>query len=354
MLPRWLAFIALLLALSFVFAAQLFFAGYVTPWSRAFASELMYWISWGILGPPIFWMCRILNPHSRGANAVGLLLGAAVVAVLQPAIGQIIAAAQSSLGWCIGGCDAGSSLPAVPWFASTMRLAGINLPVYAGFVLAWHAATYSREARDRKLKSMEIESLLHQAQLQALRNQLNPHFLFNVLHSIAELVHSNPKLAEQLIVRLGELLRQVLHSSTMQEVPLAEELALVRGYVEIEQMRLGERLRVQWEVDPAILQTRVPSLVLQPLVENAIRHGISAKAQEGVLTIRAYRDGDSLHLQIQDTGPGIADTAAARSAGIGLSNTRARLERLYGDRQSLDLRADGGLLVSVRIPAGAP
>ena len=353
MLPRWLAFPALLLLLSFVFASQIFWSGYVTPWSRAFASELVYWISWGILAPLIFWMCRRLNSLTWGRYTTGVLLGAIVVAALQPGIMQLILAGQSSLGWCIGACEDLPGLPAVPWFARTMRLAGINLPVYAGFVLAWHAATYSREARDRQLKSMELESLLHQAQLEALRNQLNPHFLFNVLHSIAELVHGNPKLAEQLIVRLGELLRQVLQSSTSQEVPLAEELALVRGYVEIEQMRLGERLRVQWEIEPGTLQTLVPSLILQPLVENAIQHGIAATAQDGVLTIRAHRSGDFLQLQVHDTGPGIARAGAARSAGIGLSNTRARLERLYGDRQSLELGADGGWLVSVRIPATA-
>jgi LytS/YehU family sensor histidine kinase len=200
---------------------------------------------------------------------------------------------------------------------------------------------------------MELESLLHQAQLQALRNQLNPHFLFNVLHSIAELVHTNPKLAEQLIVRLGELLRQVLNSSTLQEVPLADELALVRGYVEIEQMRLGDRLRVQWEIDPEELQARVPSLILQPLVENAIQHGIAATGQAGVVTIRARRHGGFLQLQVHDTGPGINQAAPARAEGIGLSNTRARLERLYGDRQSLDLDAHAGWLVSMRIPAVA-
>jgi sensor histidine kinase YesM len=189
--------------------------------------------------------------------------------------------------------------------------------------------------------------------LQALRNQLNPHFLFNVLHSIAELVHGNPKLAEQLIVRLGELLRQVLQSSSLQEVPLADELALVRGYVEIEQMRLGERLQVRWEIEPGTLPLRVPSLVLQPLVENAIQHGIAASVGNGVLTVRAQRDGDHLRLQVHDTGPGLDDSTVARSAGIGLSNTRTRLERLYGERQSLDLSADGGLLVSVRVPLGA-
>ena len=352
-MPRWLAFLALLLLLTLVFASQLFWAGYVTPWSRAFASELLYWSAWAILGPLIFWMCRRLNSHGWGLQMLGVLAGAAAAVVLQPAIAQFVAALQSLLGWCIGSCDDLAALTAVPWFARIMRVAGVNLPVYAGFVLAWRAATYSREARDRQLKAMQLESSLHSAQLQALRNQLNPHFLFNVLHSIAELVHGNPKLAEQLIVRLGELLRQVLQSSSLQEVPLEEELSLVRGYVEIEQMRLGERLRVQWEIEPGTLPLRVPSLILQPLVENAIQHGIAASAGNGVLTVRAQREGDFLRLQVHDTGPGLDDASMARSAGIGLTNTRTRLERLYGPRQSLDLSAEGGLLVSVRVPLEA-
>jgi signal transduction histidine kinase len=344
----------LLLLLSFIFGSQLYWSGYVTPWSKAFASELVYWVSWGILGPLIFWMCRGLYLRGLGPYSLGVLTGAIVAAILQPAIAQLVASTQAVLGWCIGSCADLSAQVAVPWFARIMRVAGINLPVYAGFVLAWTAATCSREARDRQLKAMQLESSLHQAQLQALRNQLNPHFLFNVLHSIAELVHDNPKLAEQLIVRLGELLRQVLQSSTLQEVPLADELALVRGYVEIEQMRLGERLRVKWEIDPATLPARVPSLVLQPLIENAIQHGIAAMVGEGALTISARRDGDFLRLQVHDTGPGLKDPASERSAGIGLSNTRTRLERLYGARHSLELSMNGGLVVTVRVPFVSP
>ena len=240
-------------------------------------------------------------------------------------------------------------LPAQQLVTLAIRSAGINLAVYAGFVLAWHAAIYYRESRDRQLKALELESLLHQAQLQALRSQLNPHFLFNALHSIAELVHENPALAEKLIVRLGELLRQVLQSSTLQEVPLADELDFIRGYIDIEQMRLGDRLRVEWDVPPELLAARVPSLILQPLVENAIQHGIAPTSRPGVLTIRARREDQSLLLEIRDTGPGLAQ-AIDRREGIGLSNTSARLQRLYGDRQKLELIGDDGLVVIVRIP----
>ena len=205
-------------------------------------------------------------------------------------------------------------------------MAGVNLPVYAGFVLAWHAATYYREMRDRQLRATELESLLHQAQLEALRSQLNPHFLFNTLHSIAELVHSNPRLAEQLIVRLGELLRQVLQSSSRQELTLAEELDFIRGYVEIEQMRLGERLRVIWDIEPEALDSRVPSLILQPLVENAIQHGIAAcEARARLPSARAAQTA-SCRSKSADTGPGLTPRHPGRPQGIGLANTQARLQ----------------------------
>jgi LytS/YehU family sensor histidine kinase len=279
-----------------------------------------------------------------------LLLGALIALFLAPMISLVLRVALSWLNLCIGDCEPAVALFSAEWIRQTVRAAGVNLPVYAGFVLAWHAGTFYREARDREMTAVELESLLHQAQLEALRSQLNPHFLFNALHSIAELVHTDPKLAEQLILRLGELLRQILQSSTCQEVTLAEELEFIRGYVEIEQMRLGERLRVSWDIDAGALEARVPSLILQPLVENAVQHGIAAAAGPGMLVIAARRDAQFLQLEIRDNGPGLAQTSIDRRQGIGLANTRARLQRLYGDRHGFELQAADGLTVRVRIP----
>jgi len=170
--PRWIAYIGLWLLLSCVFASQLYLAGYVTPWPRAFAAEAVYWFSWALLAPAVFWMCRRLYrlPWTRYAPA--LLMGAIVAAILQPLIPQLLQTLQSWLHLCIGPCE---TLP--PWFSGawltqTVRVAGVNLPVYAGVVLAWHAAWYYRESRDRQLQAMQLESLLNQAQLQALRSQL--------------------------------------------------------------------------------------------------------------------------------------------------------------------------------------
>jgi len=351
-ISRWLGFVGLWLLLAFMFSSQLFWAGYVTPWSKAFSQEAAYWLSWGILAPPVFWMCRRLHNGEQAWSryGLGLVLGALVTSVLQPVISESIWLAQSGLGWLLSVHQDRAPEATQSLSIRVIRNAGINLPVYVGVVLAWHAATYYRELRDRQLKSSELESLLHQAQLQALRSQLNPHFLFNTLHSIAELVHENPKLAESLILRLGELLRQVLRSSTLPDVPLAEEIDFVRGYVEIEQMRLGERLQVKWDLELEALQARVPSLILQPLVENAIQHGIAPLTAAGSLTVRAWREEGFVHLQVRDTGPGLSSESRQRGSGIGLSNTRARLERLYGGRHRFELVGDQGLVVNVCIP----
>ncbi|MET0533002.1 MAG: sensor histidine kinase [Steroidobacter sp.] len=352
--PRWLWFIAGWVLLSVVFASQLYWSGYA-PWPAALWMEAVHWLSWGIVAPIVFWLCRRLyrGEHTRQRYVIGLGLGAIFTALLQPAlIDMFVFAKDSVLWWLSMANEAPRSFPPGV-LASAIKMAGFNLPVYAGLVLAWHAVTYYGELRDKQVKAMELESLLHQAQLQTLRSQLNPHFLFNTLHSIAELVHQNPTLAEQLILRLGELLRQALRSSTLQEVALADELDFIKGYVEIESMRLGDRLEVKWEIAPEALRARVPSLILQPLVENAILHGVAPSARPGVLAIRAGCDDKHLHLQVRDTGPGMAQGKDAQPGGIGLANTRARLQRLYGSGQRFELVNDNGLVVNIHIPLSA-
>jgi two-component system, LytTR family, sensor kinase len=350
-LPRWAAYAGLWLLLSSVFASQLFLAGYVTPWPRAFAAEAVYWLSWWLLAPAVFWWCRRLRAAGLAVRVAGLLIGALAAAFFQPLIGQAILHAQNALNLCVGDCVAPAALLSPAWFTQAIRNAGVNLPVYAGFVLAWHATTYYRESHDRQVRAVELESLLRHSQLEALRSQLNPHFLFNSLHSIAELVHQDPKLAEQLIVRLGELLRRALDTAKQPQLGLAEELDFIRGYLEIEQMRLGDRLRVVWEVEPDTHGVLVPSLILQPLVENAIQHGIAATSVPGTLTLRARLADGQLHLEIADSGPGMPPAGESRPQGIGIANTRARLQRLYGERQSFELHHGAGLVVKMRIPA---
>jgi hypothetical protein len=351
--PRWLIYAGLWLLLTCIFGSQLYFAGYVTPWSRAFASEAIYWLSWWMLVPLVFWMCRRLRDQKWRVRVPALMLGSVIGLFLVPLVAHSLYFAESWLFPCAG-CEPAIVPLSAASFRQAVRVAAVNLPVYAGFVLAWHAASFYREARDRQMHAIELGSVLRQAQLDSLRSQLNPHFLFNALHSMAELVHSDPKLAERLIVRLGELLRQVLQGSSRQEVTLAEELEFIRGYVDIEQMRLGERLQVRWDIEPDALGARVPSLVLQPLVENAIQHGIAATTGGGTLAVGARREGEFLRLEVRDNGPGPARAGADRPQGIGLANTRARLQCLYGDHQSFEVNATEGFTVCVRIPVSTP
>jgi LytS/YehU family sensor histidine kinase len=288
--------------------------------------------------------------QERRKYAAGLIAGAIGAVIAFPLFFRTLTLGGRWLGRAL---DLTAKAPDPFWPAlrgATINLLGFSVILYVATVFAWHAVTYYHDLKERKLRSTELESRLHQAQLEALRSQVHPHFLFNTLHSIAELIHENPPLAEQLILRLADLLREVLKAPVQQEVPLGDEIKFIKSYLEIEQMRLGDRLTVEWDVAPETLAACVPSLVLQPLVENAIQHGIAALARPGRLAIQARREDGYLHLQVRDTGPGLAHDQAKHGNGIGLANTESRLRRLYGDWQRFQLVNDHGLVVQVRIP----
>jgi two-component system LytT family sensor kinase len=336
-----------------VYASQLMLAGSVNSWGKAIWQETIYWSAWSLLSLLIFWLCGWLHNGARTWTryTLGLLAGAAAVIVLHPLLFQTLRWTAMWLTWKLGWTNDAPFEFNSTLRRSTVNLMGAGVVFYAGTVLAWHAAAYYRDLKERHLKAVELESMLRQAQLQALRSQLNPHFLFNTLHSIAELVHENPPLAERVLLRLADLLRKVLQSTTNLEIPLRDELEFIKGYLEIEQMRLGERLRITWEIAPDTLAARVPSLILQPLVENAIRHGIATSTQTGELTIRASCVDGALLLQVSDNGPGLAPAAAASPRqGVGLANTRSRLQRLYGEQQRFELISSNGLTVNVSLP----
>jgi LytS/YehU family sensor histidine kinase len=180
--------------------------------------------------------------------------------------------------------------------------------------------------------------------------QLNPHFLFNTLHAISSLMHRDVEAAERMLVQLSDLLRRALESTDTQEVPLREELDFLSRYAEIEQARFGERLKIEMNIAPDALDALVPNLVLQPLLENAIRHGIEPHARAGRVQVIAKRDGESLHLEVRDNGGGIVNGKVAE--GVGLSNTRARLKQLYFERHDFELGniGNGGVSVRIRLP----
>ena len=208
------------------------------------------------------------------------------------------------------------------------------------------------QATQLQAHAAQLEAQLALAQLAALRNQLDPHFLFNTLHAVSALVERDPKGVRRMISRLSELLRYNLEESHEHETTLEKELELVRRYVEIMEIRFQGRLSVEAELEESVKQALVPSLVLQPVVENAIKHGVGDREGDARIVIRARREGSQLVLTVTDTGPGIKDEPAPESPGIGLTNTRARLSQLYGSAQSFALSnaPAGGAVAEIRLP----
>ncbi len=184
-------------------------------------------------------------------------------------------------------------------------------------------------------QAAQLQAQLADARLAALRTQLNPHFLFNTLHAVSALVERDPRGVRRMIARLSELLRTTLDGADEQEVPLGQELTFTHRYLEIMQIRFQGRLAIESQVEPGVLDALVPNLILQPLVENAIKHGVSKIDEEGRIEINARRDGDRLVLCVRDNGPRISENGLRAGEGVGLRNTRERLQELYGAEQSL-------------------
>ena len=212
-----------------------------------------------------------------------------------------------------------------------------------------HALSYYRKYRERELQASQLAAQLAQTQLQVLKMQLHPHFLFNTLHAVSALMHKDVELADRMIARLGELLRSTLENAGTQEVALKHELEFIQPYLEIEQARLGPRLSVHVDVDPEAMDASVPNLLLQPLVENAIRHGIAPRAGAGRIEILARKENGHLQLKVRDNGRGLATNY---TEGVGVGNTRARLWQLYGPDHEFAMRnrPEGGLEVTVQLP----
>lgn len=212
-----------------------------------------------------------------------------------------------------------------------------------------HAMVFAQRSRTREHQAQALQEQLTQARLDALSAQLNPHFLFNALNSIAEMVHHDADAADRMLVQLGGLLRHSLESTRRHHTPLHDEMSAIDCYIGIEQVRLGDRLRFSWDVDPAVLAALVPRLLLQPLVENAVAHAVAERESPSKVEVRAYAEGDGLVLEVLDEGSG---TTVKPGFGVGLANARARLECLYGKAQALDIEEvpGGGTRVRVSMP----
>lgn len=235
-----------------------------------------------------------------------------------------------------------------------------HLLIYLAVLAAGFAREYfmrdqrrQKEAAALQAETAQLQAQLSEARLEALRMQLNPHFLFNTLHAVSALVERDPRGVRRMIARLSELLRQTVESRGSQEVPLRDELDLLQRYLDIMAVRFQGRLEVETKIDPSTMDALVPNLILQPIVENALEHGVNRIAGVGRIEIGAERDGEFMLLSIRDNGAGLDDTAARNTReGVGLSNCRARLEQLYGDFGALTLRAaeGGGVVAEIRLP----
>lgn len=335
------------------FASQFYLSslllGRAVSWGQAISYALADWYVWALLSFPIIRLTqRVPLEATRPWRIATIHLAAAVVCsllyvVLRAAVGH----AHSV--WI----DEPVTFAEIfrPLLARTFPF---NLLIYGVIVTISHALDYSRKYHERTVHALELEKHLTEARLQSLLRQLKPHFLFNTLNGIASLMHSDVHSADRMLVRLSELLRLTMHHRGQPLTPLSEEVAFIEKYLDIERIRFRNRLTATIEVAAEIRHELVPSLILQPLVENAIRHGIEPQSRPGVVTILAQRDDDALLLIVRDNGAGIPREGFARE-GIGLANTRARLRELYGEHHRFELInvAGGGCEVRVRLPLGA-
>jgi two-component system, LytTR family, sensor kinase len=306
---------------------------------------------WGIFSPLIFRLSRCFRVEFRPLRLRNLAVHVPTV-MLFAAIHQAV---SLTVLWSITppiGAESKSSLPA--YYARHFGYGFyIDLIIASLIVLGAHALLYYDEFRAGELQQSSLKAQLAEAQLRALKMQLHPHFLFNTLHSISSLILEDPPKANSMIARLGDFLRLTIDNSDQQLVTLKEEIEFLRTYLEIEQVRFGDRLTVTFEMQPATLSARVPHLILQPVVENAIQHAIAPRAMPGRIDIEAKRHNTLLRLEIKDNGPGIdLNRTAGELRGVGLRNVQARLNQIYGSdfRFGMANGPDGGLTVVIEIP----
>lgn len=319
------------------------------PFIRQLELQLPIWWYWVLATPIIAWLLRRF-PFERGR------LGTSVPAHLTFAVISAVAhtALIAYVSRLLVRLPAGETMrPYSEWLRGYLRSRlQFELLTYVLVLAGLLALTWYRRVRERDLAASRLQAQLSDAELRALKMQLHPHFLFNTLHAISVLIRENPTSAQRTVTLLGDLLRSTLATAGIQVVTLREELNFLRRYLEIEEIRFQDRLSVRFEIDPEVEDALVPNLILQPLVENAVRHAVEPKPTPGTVLVRARRLGETLELSVLDDGPGVDSHNSPSGNGIGLSTTRARLDGLYGTAGELrlDPRAEGGLAVIVRIP----
>lgn len=356
---RWLLFAGIWTIPLLLTTTQVYFryasTGRQISLTGALISQLILWAAWVILSPFIVWLGRRF-PINKQRWLAGLLFHLPMSILFAFAYVAYYTAFVGSARETLTGA----------WFVEnyvdfvTIRFI-FDFTVYWVILGVSYGMVYYEKYRSREhqaarleLKASQLEAQLAQAQLQSLKMQLHPHFLFNTLHTIAALVRYNKKeTAIRIISGLSELLRLALKSGETHEVTLAKEIEFLERYLEIEQIRFQDRLKVEMKVEPEALHAQVPNLILQPLVENAIRHGVSKRATAGLIQITVRHENGTLKLQVCDDGPGLPEAWKMETdSRIGLANTKARLEKLYGSKQKFEIGnlTPDGTRVAITLP----
>lgn len=353
--PVWLIVVGFWVFFGLLNGTQLYLGvwleGFPVSFWRVFANDLIGWSFWILATPIVLWLGRRL-PVERGQLARVLpvhMVACILISICHSAFATFVNLKIQPFG------PPRTSRSFWESFAGRgVSQFHLDLLIYATTLGLSYAVSYYFRYREREFRASQLETQLAQAQLQTLKMQLQPHFLFNTLNGIAGLVRdSKNKAAVDMLAGLSDLLRYTLENAGKQEVPLKEELEFLELYLDIQQMRFSDRMKVEMRIEAETLDALVPNLILQPLAENAIRHGISPRATGGVVGITAQRDDGLLRIRIYDDGLGLKNSGSAtRIEGVGLTNTRARLSQLYGDGQKFTLRQreTGGAEAELVIP----
>ncbi|MCA1619730.1 MAG: histidine kinase [Acidobacteria bacterium] len=354
-LARWGIIFAVWTALAFFFTGQLYYTRLLSErpitWGAAASQQFIYPYLWAAGTIFVLWLANrfpVEGARWAGHTLLHLLFATAFVFVVSGTFQLVYHFLFLH----------GPGKHYEPWTTLQWIIynSSENYGIYGLLILLNQVFRYYRRFREGELRSSRLQTQLASAQLEALKMQLQPHFLFNTLHSISALVHRDPDAADRMIARLGDFLRLTLENSGAREVSLRKELEFLTCYLEIERVRFQDRLTTSLEVEPDALDTPVPNLILQPIVENALRHGVAQTRGPGRVEISAKRESGSLRIRVWDNGPGLKAITRPDDGlkiGLGLSNTRARLEQLYGASHRLELEnaPQGGLLVTLEIPA---
>jgi two-component system, LytTR family, sensor kinase len=327
------------------------FTRFVGKWPTSLETLVIlnfaWWYLWALMAPAVVWLAQHV-PFARGTlvRAVAVHVPAVIVCSFTHIV------SMEAVHWWLAYSEGRSYV----WWTQVQRSAFLYLDwemmTYWAIVGLSHALLFYRESRARELRAAQLETRLVAAQLTTLQQQLHPHFLFNTLHAISSLMHKDVNAADRVLIQLSELLRITLEHSGRQDITLDAELGALSKYLAIEQTRFADRLVVRFEIQPETLDCLVPSLLLQPLVENAIKYGVARKSGPGHVDIRARREGDKLVLEVRDDGAGLTEDAlTALQKGIGVSTTRARLQHLFGADYRFEFhRLAQGLAVVVALP----